>query len=56
MNAGCHGRFWLQKNGRFLSLNSIKLDLPPNLILRGNQEGEQNIIVMASLYPANLKR
>lgn len=28
------------RNGRFLLLNPIKLDLPPNLILKRNQEGE----------------
>lgn len=48
--------FGYKKNGRFLPLSPIKLDLPPNPILRGNQEGEQSIIVMASLYPGNLKR
>lgn len=48
--------FGYKKNERFLPLSPINLDLLPNPILRGNQEGEQSITVMASLYPGNLKR
>lgn len=50
MNAWCHGRLGNKKKVRFFTISTTKLDSPPNAIFNRNQEGKQNIILMANFY------